>query len=238
MFFVYLFCCTSCCIRPKTTVPTDTFYGVLPCADCSGIHYALTLNKDGTYTENVRYDGKGAKSTTHMGYFEVQDDSIVRLADKYAAEGMNRFVVDGETLRMLSIMGEPIRGALANRYQLLPEPPANYAREEQPTNFTAAGNEPFWELAIAPGAKMYFRTLDGSELDSLVTPVPPPTESANGDTLRWQATTEAGQLYVTIVRETCQDTMAGELFGYRVWVEAKTNTMKDFVTYEGCGDYR
>ena len=34
------------------------FEGTLPCADCPGIHYRLTLAQDGTYTLHRRYEGR------------------------------------------------------------------------------------------------------------------------------------------------------------------------------------
>ncbi len=56
------------CSRPPIEIPTGTFYGTLPCADCPGIRYELTLNDDGTYVEQTEYLEKSVTVRRRFGY--------------------------------------------------------------------------------------------------------------------------------------------------------------------------
>ena len=85
-----------------------------------------------------------------------------------------------------------------------------------PVNFKATGNEPFWSLEIDFDQQMRFRDLNGLEL---ATPVPEASYPQENVTT-WNATTEQGELSVTVTRERCQDTMSDDTFDYRVQVQA------------------
>lgn len=111
----------SACDLQHSTTPTGTFRGVLPCADCPGINYKLTLNEDMSYTENVMYLGKSTTAKTRSGKFEVKNENIVWLKDKSKKEGMNHFTLDSGGLTMLDINGNPIRSGFSEQYHLIRE---------------------------------------------------------------------------------------------------------------------
>ena len=157
------------CSRPPIEIPTCTFYGTLPCADCPGIRYALTLNDDGTYVKQVEYLEKSVAMRVDSGTYEVQPDAVVQLLRESGA-GMDRWAVAGGKLRMLDASGGPIESEFAQQYVLSPEKPVELATKTQrAVDFEATGNEPFWSLEIDFDRQMHFKTLH--ELD-LTTPVP------------------------------------------------------------------
>jgi len=106
---------------------------------------------------------------------------------------------------------------------------------EQGIDFKAQGNEPFWSLEIDFDKAMRFTSL--SHPEKLSTPVPEPAQMMDAPGERYRAVTEAGELIVTILKDSCADTMSGEKFPYKVRVNAKLTTDTDYTDYEGCGRY-
>ncbi|ELA09062.1 outer membrane protein G1a OmpG1a [Moraxella macacae 0408225] len=49
-------------------LPQSTYFGVLPCADCSGIKTNLVINHDGTFVMEQEYLGKADKFITKGSY--------------------------------------------------------------------------------------------------------------------------------------------------------------------------
>lgn len=92
-----------------------TYAGVLPCADCEGIQTTLTINADQTYVLITKYLGKDGVFE-HTGSFTwAADDSTLFIED----DGIVRaYRADENTLTHLDMNGQPITGALANRYVL------------------------------------------------------------------------------------------------------------------------
>ena len=189
------------CTRPPIEIPTGTFYGTLPCADCPGIRYELTLNDDGTYVESTEYLEKSVAPQVDSGTYEVQQDTVVRLL-KPSGEGMNRWAVADGKLRMLDQAGAPVESEFARQYVLSPQKPdESSAKTRHEVDFKATGNEPFWSLEIDFDQQMRFKDLNGIEL---ITPVPAATYPQENVTER-RASTEQGELLVTVTREKCQD---------------------------------
>ncbi|MGB3849290.1 MAG: copper resistance protein NlpE N-terminal domain-containing protein [Tunicatimonas sp.] len=219
----------SSCSRPPVEVLTGTFYGTLPCADCPGIRYELTLNDDGTYVERMEYLEKSAAVRIDSGIYEMQQDTVVRLL-KPSGTGLNRWAVADGKLRMLDASGAPIKSDFAQQYVLSPNEPT--ARQNQ-VDFKATGNEPFWSLEIDFRRQMRFRDLNGLEL---ATPVPEASYPQENVTT-WNATTEQGELSVMVTRERCQDTMSDDTFDYRVQVQAVVGSAVP-QSYAGCGRYQ
>ncbi len=221
------------CSRPPVEVPTGTFYGTLPCADCPGIRYELTLNGNGTYVEQIEYLEKSVAVRVDSGTYEVQPDTVVQLL-KPSGAGMNRWAVADGKLRMLDESGAAIESGFAQQYVLSPEKPDKLVAEtQQKIDFKATGNEPSWSLEINFDQQMRFKDINGLEL---ITPVPAATHPQENVTA-WNATTEQGELLVTATREKCQDTMSGETSDYRVEVRVAVATA-DLTTYAGCGRYQ
>jgi copper homeostasis protein (lipoprotein) len=95
----------------------QSFSGVVPCADCSGIKTSLFLQQDGTYILQETYQGArdGDLATASYGKWARTADKLV-LTD---GKGEKRyFRPQGENLEMLDIHGEPIVSQF--NYQLTP----------------------------------------------------------------------------------------------------------------------
>lgn len=88
----------------------QSYRGVLPCADCSGIETTLFLEKDGTWMMNERYqDGKGDSEFASWGTWARTADRLV-LTD---TQGEKRyFRPKGEDIEMLDREGHPITSQL------------------------------------------------------------------------------------------------------------------------------
>lgn len=95
---------------------TGTYKGILPCADCEGIETEITLNKDSTFVEKIKYQGgKGNKNT-----FEQRGTYISKAAGTIMLNGPEpwAYSVGVGSLTRLDIEGNKITGDLAERYVL------------------------------------------------------------------------------------------------------------------------
>ncbi len=91
-----------------------TYAGTLPCADCPGIHTAITLNPDQTYTLSTRYEDRQGAPTEQQGVFSWSPDgSTIILDDQSSA-----YRVGENTLFHLDMNGQIISGDLAENYVL------------------------------------------------------------------------------------------------------------------------
>ncbi|EKO3470184.1 copper resistance protein NlpE [Vibrio fluvialis] len=95
-----------------------TYKGTLPCADCAGIDYTLTLNEDETYTLTQVYQGKedsGQFSSNGKFHWDTKG-SVITLED--GSETPNQYFVGENMLMKLDINGEKITGDMAALYNL------------------------------------------------------------------------------------------------------------------------
>ncbi|MDT1067767.1 copper resistance protein NlpE [Providencia stuartii] len=98
-----------------------TYTGKLPCADCEGIIYTLTLNSNDTYTLVRYYEGaKNSKADILKGKILWKDNGRI-----ITLQGMdnepNQFFVGENTLFKLNEAGERIKGPMADLYMLTKE---------------------------------------------------------------------------------------------------------------------
>lgn len=95
-----------------------TYQGTLPCADCAGIDYTLTLNEDETYTLAQVYQGKGSSDPfTSSGKFHWDTQgNMITLED--GSETPNQYSVGENMLMKLDISGQKITGDMATLYHL------------------------------------------------------------------------------------------------------------------------
>ena len=105
---------------------------------------------------------------------------------------------------------------------------------EKGVDFLATGNEPFWSLEIDFDKSIHFKPLSGFEMN---TPIVEGVKAADANVTRYQANTEKGVLIVQIQKMKCINDMSGEELEYRVTIDTKNNTDKDYTTYKGCGRY-
>ncbi len=93
---------------------TGTYQGTLPCADCPGIRYTITLNDDDTYLLKTRYLEKSDSVFTESGTFAWdQTGGKITLADRG-----EKFQVGENQLFHLDMEGNRITGNLAEHYVL------------------------------------------------------------------------------------------------------------------------
>lgn len=91
-----------------------TYQGTLPCADCPGIRYAITLNDDNTYLLKTRYLEKDDSVFTDSGTFRWDESgSRITLSDRG-----EQFQVGENRLFHLDMEGNRITGNLAAHYIL------------------------------------------------------------------------------------------------------------------------
>lgn len=91
------------------------YRGILPCADCEGIKTSLRLLADGSYVLGSLYLGKSDKAFYESGHFSW--DAAGR-AITLEGDASQQFQVGEGFLRKLDINGQPITGALAEKYAL------------------------------------------------------------------------------------------------------------------------
>lgn len=92
------------------------YYGVLPCADCSGIETTLELMSDQTYKLTQVYqekeDGRFESSGTIMW------DAASNIVTLGEGEDMTKWLIEGDKVTMLDKEGNKPVGELADQYVL------------------------------------------------------------------------------------------------------------------------
>lgn len=224
-----LFACGS------SRVPeAGTYYGYLPCADCPGISYALDLKADGTYRLQRFYSDRSDAPTENTGTYTVENDRI-----NLSGGELNDLTFTGDQLVVMDKSGEPITGELADRYVLGRDKPADWRMEAKKTRssvesvFRASGNEPFWSVTFTESQM----TFEGLDLEAFSAPLPDPVMPADREAYAFRAQTEAGDLFVTLFPEKCDDTMADKSYAFRTMVSLRRGNEKDPTNYSGCGEF-
>lgn len=95
-----------------------TYTGTLPCADCDGISFELTLNPDLSYVSRTSYLGKSEEPVVKEGTFSIGEGWKIQL-DQNTGDLQN-FQPDGENLKVLSLNGLENKGEWAEKYILKP----------------------------------------------------------------------------------------------------------------------
>lgn len=99
--------------------------------------------------------------------------------------------------------------------------------------FFARGNEPFWSLDIYSDNKIVFSEMNEPEVVALNYK----EEKSNRENeIIISAQTNNGELVVSILRDSCQDNMSGEMFDHQVSVRIK-NSSSGEILLNGCGKY-
>lgn len=215
----------------RTDLNGSTFTGVIPCADCEGIAYRLSLKKDQRFETSSVYIGKSNQAFTERGNWTVKGDSLLVLNP--SEESPRQFKIKNNQLIMLDREGNEVSGSLAKMYVLgeadsLGTDRRWEERRKQGIDFRAVGNEPSWSLDIDFDKMMTFKTLNG---DSILTPIPQMQQDTTTKARVWNARVESGSLQVEMYPTGCVDDMSGEVFGYRVSVNYGDQS------YSGCGNF-
>ncbi|WP_181885056.1 copper resistance protein NlpE N-terminal domain-containing protein [Pontibacter diazotrophicus] len=209
-----------------------TWHGVIPCIDCPGITYDLQLNEDNTFEETRVYQNRDMGETIRTGTWRITDEGVLELNNRDAEPTRFGLSTAGE-LNMLDESGNPLETPMTDMYRLRRDPEVAESDTQLWTgrvgvDFVATGNEPGWLLEIDLEEGMYFKTLP-SETISLSAPLPAP--ATEGNTTRYRAQTDDGELVVELTETPCTDTMSGNMFPYTVQVIAKGER------FVGCGKY-
>ncbi|MGP1420784.1 MAG: copper resistance protein NlpE [Tannerella sp.] len=92
------------------------YYGVLPCADCSGIETTLELMSDQTYKLTQVYQGKEDGRFESSGALTWDaENNIITLGQ---GEEMTKWLIEGDKVTMLDKEGNRPEGELADQYVL------------------------------------------------------------------------------------------------------------------------
>ena len=105
-------------INRRLELIAGSYKGKLPCADCEGIEFELTLNADLSYVSKRRYVGKSEEALAQVGTYTLSDDWVVRLDQN--ATNYVYFRKDGDRLKVLDKNGRAIEGDLEEMYVLYP----------------------------------------------------------------------------------------------------------------------
>ncbi|MBC5775034.1 copper resistance protein NlpE N-terminal domain-containing protein [Pontibacter sp. KCTC 32443] len=207
--------------------------GVIPCADCPGINYTLSLNEDNTFEETMVYQERDVEPYTRTGTWQIAN-GILQLHGNDSTSTQFDMSIGGE-LHMLDKQGKRINTNLTDKYKLrkgtnLTEDNPELWNEKRKLgiDFIATGNEPGWALEIDLEKGMYFKTLP-SETIALETAKPEIV--TNGKTITYKATSETSDLIVELTAQPCEDTMSGKRSTHTVRVKAKG------IEFNGCGKF-
>ncbi|MGQ9820177.1 MAG: META domain-containing protein [Candidatus Kapaibacteriales bacterium] len=99
--------------------------------------------------------------------------------------------------------------------------------------FFAKGNEPFWSLDIYSDNKIVFSEMNQPEIVALNYKE---GKSDKENEIVISALTDKVKLVITILRDSCQDNMSGEMFDHQISVWIK-NSYSDEIVLNGCGKY-
>ena len=103
------------------TVITDSYFGILPCADCGGIETTLSLKSDYSYQLHQIYKGRkssgpGSNEISTTGKWMKHGADTIHLRDVKDAPSI--YVRTDSSLIQLDMQGKRIEGKLADKYIL------------------------------------------------------------------------------------------------------------------------
>lgn len=215
------------------------YFGTIPCADCEGIEFTISLKDDFSYHTKSVYLGRDENIFETSGTYSVEND-IIKLIN--SDEGLKYFSIKGENLLILNQARKEVTGPLAKMYLLKPATEKiegnlhqlKIKRAGEGFGFFAIGNEPSWSLNMDFDGKFHLKSLSGINLDA---PALASIDFLKSDKINYSSTTESGALEIEIRKENCQDAMSGQLFDYAVSVKARTSSEAYYSTFEGCGTF-
>lgn len=94
------------------------FVGTLPCADCEGIRMAIYLNRDETYSQQMRYLGKDDKVFYANGRFEWNDQGNAVVLIPSGGSAKSHYQIGEGKIIKLDANGGQIKGDMPEMYIL------------------------------------------------------------------------------------------------------------------------
>lgn|GEM_PF-2790411 len=103
----------------RTSLDWDgVYFGVIPAASAPGIEVTLTLHRNHTYVLHAHYiDRPAADDLRSEGTFEWDETGMIVILSG-REDGMGRFRVEENRVRLLDMEGNIITGDLADNYIL------------------------------------------------------------------------------------------------------------------------
>ncbi len=209
----------------------STYSSIVPCADCEGIAYELTLKKDQKYESSSLYIGESSRPFKEEGTWSVKEDTLLVLEE--GTDTSKEFVIEDSVLVMLDQQGKEMTGSFQGRYVLDKQPLKTAERHSQWTalrkegiDFRGGGNEPFWRLKIDFDENTRFEVLDG---DTVVISTPEIEKDSTSKARLIKSEAETESFTASFSPIGCTDSMSGILFTHHVIVETGEEV------YRGCG---
>ncbi len=100
--------------------------------------------------------------------------------------------------------------------------------------FYSTGNEPGWSLMIMNDLSLLFETINGV---SVTTAKANESKAMDANVKRYDASSDAGSLSVSVYEKDCDDTMSDEKFRYKVKVNFMPPGSNKSEDFSGCGRY-
>jgi len=246
---IFTFLAASCTTGPNTGLTTEpidvaavnspyiakitgTWRGLIPCADCPGISYNLTLNEDNSFEETLIYQDRSAQPFTRTGTWRM-NDGILEL-DNPENDLYKFSLVDGELQMLDKTTGQPVASEQPAMYRLKRDAALDNGllqwddSRKRGVDFVGNGHSPGWIVEVDLEEGLFFKTLPAETV--VVNTNTPATPEVDGNTTTYRSKTENGEeLMVVFTEEACTDAMSGKASAYTVTVTAKG------VTYKGCG---
>lgn len=225
----------SNCSSGNITYPAGTYYGILPCASCPGIHYSIQFLSDSTYNESVFYEERSTEPEIHGGKFEMDKKGKIRLLDKKPEEGLAQMKLNESEILMLDIEGNVIEGSLEHLYVLTEEKPENFINysdsDAKITGFSATGQSPDWTFYMDYLGNFQFKSNDKQNHDIRETINEAVSPGAELKQL-YRVEVDSLTIEISILPDPC-GTSNGKTVNIRLVTKNTGET-----TYTGCGTYQ
>ncbi len=226
-----------------------TYTGVLPCADCEGISYRLTLNTDGHYSEVMIYKGKNQMPATAAGKFYFKNNSVTLEKE---TKGMQYFKMVPMGLLMLDTNGNEFTGENSGMYFLKNNADTgsntgdpskenatgriklNRLKYNSGIDFYATGNEPSWSIDCDFQKRTIFKAADGKALEL---PAVKGERAMDANVVMYRYESDGNVVTLQIMQQECTDRLSGERFRYTAMVEVQLTGEQQPKTLTGCGTY-
>ncbi|MEO9257507.1 MAG: copper resistance protein NlpE N-terminal domain-containing protein [Crocinitomicaceae bacterium] len=212
-----------------------TYSGQIPCADCPGINYELTLNKDNTYHKTMVYQERSTNPVEESGNFDVSKKSVVTIENK--DKKTEKYQLNDDKLVMLDTQGKKMSGELADKYVLTKgNPTSNTGMPILTSIFRGTGTEPFWNIEMKKNGELYFSCLkEENQNFKFDTSRTKPLKDGFG--IIYQANSADATIMAILTKGTCSDGMSETEYTYKVEVHFKKTADKAETIYNGCGFY-
>ncbi len=111
----------SAAVIAAPVITADHYFGVIPCADCTGIETEIDLKSDKTYLVHSIYLGRkstgpGSNETSETGTWMLHGMDTIHLVGRKDAPSM--YMRTDTSLVQLDMNGKRITGKLADKYIL------------------------------------------------------------------------------------------------------------------------